>query len=156
MREGTLDHVAALVGSLIERRDFLAGRIGLDDRRAIPRNQEFAKLITVVGSVGQHPCGLRQLADQAGRRANIAHLPRGEIEGNQLAGSVGDGMNLGCTPAAAASDRLLLAPPFPPAAQRWAFEVVLSMLCDSDDPGSTSASSIVCQMPAFDHRLNRL
>jgi hypothetical protein len=35
-------------------------------------------------------------------------------------------------------------------------EVVLSMLCAPADPGSTSASSIVCQMPSFDHRLNRL
>jgi hypothetical protein len=45
---------------------------------------------------------------------------------------------------------------FPPAAQRCALEVVLSMLCDPVDAGSTSTVSIVCQMPAFDHRLNRL
>src|SRR5580704_4624740 len=140
MREGALDHVAALIGDLVERWDFLAGWIGLDDRGAAPRNQEFAKLITVVGGVGQHLGGLRQLLDKAWRRANIAHLPSGDVEGNQTAGSVGDGMDLGRPPAAAASDRLLLGPPFPPAAQRCALEVVLSMLCDPADPGSTSAS----------------
>jgi hypothetical protein len=35
-------------------------------------------------------------------------------------------------------------------------EVLLSMLCDPEVPGSTSVSSIFCQMPAADHRLNRL
>jgi hypothetical protein len=86
----------------------------------------------------------------------MTHLPSGKIEGNQTAGRIGDGMDLGRPPAAAASDRLLLRPPFPPAAQRCALEVVLSMLCDPVDPGSTRASSIICQTPAFDHRWNRL
>ena len=80
MREGTLDHVAALVGSLVERRDFLAGGIGLDDPGAAPRNQEFAKLITVVGGVSQYLRGLRQPIDEAFRRADIAALSSGEIE----------------------------------------------------------------------------
>ena len=96
----------------------MAGRIGLYDRGATPCDQEFAKFITVVGGVGQHLRGLRQLLDKAWRRANIAHLPSRDVEGDQTAGSVCDGMDLGRPPAAAASDRLLLGPPFPPAAQR--------------------------------------
>lgn len=128
MREGTLNHIAALIGGHVERWDVLASWVGLDDRDAAPCSQEFAELITVVGGVGQDLGSLRQLLDQAWRRANIALLPSGYVEGNQTAGSVGDGMDLGRPPAAAASDRLLLSPPFPPAAQRCALEVVLSML----------------------------
>src|ERR1700733_10230780 len=92
MREGALDHVAALIRDLVERWDFLAGWIGLDDRGAAPCNQEFAKLITVIGCVGQHLGCLRQLLDEAWRWANIAHLPSGDVEGDQTAGRVGDGM----------------------------------------------------------------
>src|SRR5277367_5818214 len=114
MREGALDHVAALIRDLVERWDFLAGWIGLDDRGAAPCNQEFAKLITVIGCVGQHLGCLRQLLDEAWRWANIAHLPSGDVEGDQTAGRVGDGMDLGRPPAAAATDCLLLRAPFSP------------------------------------------
>src|ERR1700744_5438561 len=67
MREGALDHIAALIGDLVERRDCLAGWIGLDDRGAAPCNQEFAKLIAIVGGIGQHLGRLRQLLDNAWR-----------------------------------------------------------------------------------------
>src|SRR5580704_16281161 len=112
MREGALDHVAALIGDLVERWDFLAGWIGLDDRGAAPRNQEFAKLIAVVGGVGQHLCGLRQLTIRpaAERTSPICPAVRSK---DQSAGSIGGGMDLSGASTAAASDRLFLAPPFP-------------------------------------------
>jgi hypothetical protein len=47
-------------------------------------------------------------------------------------------------------------PPFPPALQRWALQVRLSMDCVSDSSSCTSWWNMLCQMPTFDHRLNRL
>jgi hypothetical protein len=118
MPEGALDHVAALIGSLVERWDILVGWIRLDGRATAPRYRGLAKLITISGGIGQRRGGLRQLLDKVRHRENIVCLSSGKVEGNQAARSVGDGMDLGRPPTAAASDRLLLAPRFPPAAWR--------------------------------------
>lgn len=65
MRDGALDHIATLAEDLVERWDFLAGRVGHDDRGAAPRRQEFAKLITLVGGVSQYPGDFWQRLDKA-------------------------------------------------------------------------------------------
>jgi hypothetical protein len=147
VRECSLDHIASLVGGLVERRDILSGRIGFDNRGATPCGKECTKLVAVVSGVGQDQRGRRQLFDETPGRLDIALLAGGEFEGDQMARRVGDGMDFGCPAAAVASDCLLLGPPFPPAAQRCVLAVVLSILCDPGPPGSTSASSIVCQIP---------
>jgi hypothetical protein len=69
----------------------------------------------------------RQAAQQRDREPDIALLSGAQIEDDQTTGGVRDGVDLGRPSASAAADRLFPSPPFPPALQRWALLVVLSM-----------------------------
>jgi hypothetical protein len=70
--------------------------------------------------------------------------------------SIGNRMDFGRATASAASDCLSLGPPFPPALHLCALLVVLSMDCTSALSNRTNWLNMLCQMPAFDQRLNRL
>jgi hypothetical protein len=65
-------------------------------------------------------------------------------------------VDLGGSPTPASANGLGIGPPFPPALQRCAFAVVLSMHCRSAASNLTIMASIVCQMPSLDQRLKRL
>ncbi len=99
----------------------------MDDRDRITSDQERPERITVVGRVRQLMTRRGQVAQQMDREPDAAHLASAEFEVDQTAGSVRDGVDLGCSSTAAAANRLLLSPPFPPAPQRWALLVVLSI-----------------------------
>ncbi len=156
MTKRSLDHVAAFVAELVEWRQVLARRIGLDHWRAAAAGQECAKVITIVGAVRQQVFCNRQRLQQCWGRPDVAPLTGREIERDQSPGCIGNCMDLGRAAASAAADRLRLGPPFPPALHRCALLLVLSMDCTSALSNCTSWLNMVCQMPAFDQRLNRL
>jgi hypothetical protein len=100
--------------------------------------------------------GLRERLDQACGGTAIGLLAGAEFEPDQMSKAVGNSMDFGRPAAAAAANFLGVGPPFPPALQRWALALVLSMLCMSAALNVLSVSNMDCQMPALDHRLNRL
>jgi hypothetical protein len=105
----------------------LASGILLDDRCGAAIGQELAQSIAVIGGIAQKRFGRRQRLHERGRRAYVVAISSGQIERNDPPLAVDDSVDLGRPPAPAAPDGLLLVPPFPPAAQRWAFAVVLSI-----------------------------
>src|SRR3546814_16041436 len=60
------------------------------------------------------------LFEQCRCSLHIADIARRQHKGIGAAENVGQGMDLGCPAAARTTDRLRLAPPFPPKAERWA------------------------------------
>ena len=105
----------------------LACRVLLDDRRGSTVDQEFSERLAVIGGVPEQRFRRRKWFDQTWRRLDVMTIAAGQFEGDEPAVSVDDGMNFGRSPAPALADGLRLGPPFPPAAQRWAFAAVLSM-----------------------------
>jgi hypothetical protein len=53
----------------------------------------------------------------------------GQDEGKKTAFSICDRVDLCVTPASRPTNRLILLPPFPPDAERWAFIWVESIIC---------------------------
>ena len=98
----------------------------------------------------------RQPPDQLRRWDDVAALAGRQVESDDPAPRVGDGVDLGRPPAPAAPDRLPLGPPFPPAAQRCALTDVLSTLWTSTASSLTKASAMRCQTPSRDQRAKRL
>lgn len=79
--------------------------------------------------------------------AYIAHLPRRDLQTERPAASVYDGVDFRRPAAAGATDRLRLRPPFPPAAERWTFAVVLSIICLPHGLAATRAENNFCHRP---------
>ena len=122
------DQVPTSVGGRIERVEPLSGRVLFDLWRGAPIRQKGSEPITVIGGVAQQcRCG-RDLFHQVLGGWQIVTVPFGQAEGDDAAFGVGDGMDFRRSTASAATNCLLLSPPFPPAAQRWALAVVLSIL----------------------------
>ena len=105
----------------------LARRVLFDDRQRAAFDEKRAKRVTVVGCVSEKRHRRRQRRDQAGGWPNIASLTWCQLEGDQPAFVVDDGVDFGGSAAATSTDCLFIRPPFPPALQRWALAVVLSM-----------------------------
>jgi hypothetical protein len=127
MREGPLDDVAPFVRVLVEWMFPLARRVLFDDRRGSPVGEESPERLAVVGSVREQRLRRRKWFDQSRGRLDVVAIAAGQFEGDDPAVAVNDGMDFGRAPTPALADGLLLGPPFPPAEQRCAFAVVLSM-----------------------------
>lgn len=127
MREGPFDDVASFVGCFVERMKVLARGVLSDDRRGPASRQERAKGIAVVGGIGEQRRRRRQPFDQSGGGANVVSISTGQLEPDDPAIAVDDGVDFRGASASALADGLSVGPPFPPAAHRWAFAVVLSM-----------------------------
>ena len=74
--------------------------------------------ITVVAFVALHELGGGELIEQHIGGYAIRDMSAGQQEGDGATVLVGQGMDLGRATAARPADRLVLLPPFPPAAQR--------------------------------------
>ena len=97
-----------------------------------------------------------QAAQQRDREPEITCLSGAQIEVGQTTDHVCHGVDFGRPPPSAAADRLLLLiPPFPPALQRWALLVVLSIESASTLSKALIGRNMPCQMPALDQRLKR-
>jgi hypothetical protein len=127
MREGSFDDVPALVSRLIKRVEMLSRRILFDHRRGAASGEKRAEGVAVVGRVAQQGLRWRQRFDQFGRRFDVVAIAAGQFERDDAAVSIDDSVDFRGSPAPASANGLFLGPPFPPAAQRWALAVVLSM-----------------------------
>ena len=127
MRERPFDNVPPFVRVLIQRMVSSACGVLFDDRCGSAVGEEFAERLAVVGGVREHGFRCRKWFDQPWRRLDIMTIAAGQFEGDEPAVSVDNGVNFGRSTASALADGLLLGPPFPPAAQRCAFAVVLSI-----------------------------
>jgi hypothetical protein len=106
----------------------LAGRIVRDDRNRAALKKKATQTIAVVGGVGSQATACRNSDDQGCRDANVAEMARRHFDGDGASTRVDDGVDLRAAAAARTANRLRLRPPFPPAAERWALAVVLSMV----------------------------
>ena len=82
----------------------------------------------------------------------VAALARRYLERDGAAATIDNSMDFCRSPAARAADRLEFGPPFPPAAERCALAVVLSIMWMSLVPFSASAANRRRQMPRADQR----
>jgi hypothetical protein len=103
-----------------------ACRVLFDDRRGSSIGEEFPERLAVVGGVREHGFRWREWFDQSRCRLDVMTITARQFEGDEPAVSVNDGVDFRGASASALADGLFLGPPFPPAAQRWAFAVVLS------------------------------
>jgi hypothetical protein len=121
--------VAPLVGFLVEaERVFPIGQIGDNSFGAAlckPATQRRA----VVSPVPEQLSRRLGSADEAFGYGTIMRLAVGQEDGKKTAFSICDCVELRITPAALASNRLLLLPPFPPDAERCALICVESIIC---------------------------
>ena len=105
----------------------LARGVLFDDRRGPACGQERAERVTVVSGIGEQRLRRWQPFDQSGSGANVVSISPRQFERNDPPIAVDDGVDFRGASASALADGLSVGPPFPPAAQRWAFAVVLSM-----------------------------
>jgi hypothetical protein len=112
----------------------LARRIVGDDRLGALLGKKAPQPVAVIGGVACQAAARRDRADQRRGDANVAQLARRYFEGDRASAGIDDRMDFRGAAAARAADRLRIGPPFPPAAERCALAVVLSMAWTS--PGS--------------------
>ena len=86
-----------------------------------------AEVIGVIGSVGHHPSG-REAGDQAAGLSYVVALAGGEKEAHRQAEPAHGGMDFAGQAAPRTADRLILNPPFAPAACWWARTMVESTI----------------------------
>ena len=108
------------VGFSVEAEWLLAIALIGDDRLCAAIFQALAQLGTVVGSVTQEFLGSFAPADQTLRHRTVVRLAAGQEEGKKTAFSICNCVDFCIAPAARASNRLRLLPPFPPDAERCA------------------------------------
>jgi hypothetical protein len=102
-----------------------------NDRLRSAVAEKGADRIAVISSIGEHfLCGSASPDEPLRDRAVIC-LPTSQEEGKKTALSICDCMDFCASPAARASNRLRLLPPFPPEAERWALMWVESIMCVS-------------------------
>ena len=106
----------------------LTGWVVRDDGARAALDQKQAQASAVIGSIaGTEPTG-RERPEESKSRSGIAQLSLSYFEGERSALVVNDRVDFGRAPAARDADRLRRSPPFPPAAERCAFAVVLSIM----------------------------
>jgi hypothetical protein len=125
--EHAFDEIALAVGDLVKGMMPFAGRIVRNDRDSPALTQEAPEPIAVISRVGGQATARWNSADQSGRDADIAEMSRGHFDGDGASAPIDDGVDFRGAAAARAANRLRLGPPFPPAAERCALAVVLSM-----------------------------
>jgi len=113
--EEALDQIALLVDMLVIR-DGLRSRSGRrNDRLGTGLCDARTKPIGVITPVGQQMFE-RQAADEVLGLDNVVHLAASQDEADGIAKRIHAGADLGAQAAARTPDRLILAPPFAPAA----------------------------------------
>ena len=98
----------------------LAGRIWRDHALDAACSQFVAQAPGVVDSISQQTTRTADQADQTSCTDQVVGVARSNQEGKRTADIVGQRVDFGGLPAARAADRIVEAPPFAPAAERWA------------------------------------
>jgi hypothetical protein len=107
----------------------LAGGVVGNERPGATLDEKLARRVAIIGGIGGAQAARRQRLQKAARQRGGARAAP------VLFATRWDGRDhrqehgFCCSPAARAADRLELGPPFPPAAERWALAVVLSIIC---------------------------
>jgi hypothetical protein len=106
----------------------LAGRVVGNDRLGAALDQKEPEPIAVIGGICGAQAGGRQRFDKAAGDGRVAALAGCYLEREGTAATVDNSMDFCRSPAARAADRLVVGRPFPPAAERCALAVVLSII----------------------------
>ena len=106
----------------------LAGRVVGNDRLGAALDQEQPEPIAVIGGICCAQTGWRQWFQEAAGDGCVAALAGSYFERDGTAATIDNSMDFCRSPAARAADRLEVGPPFPPAAERCALAVVLSII----------------------------
>lgn len=125
--EHAFDQIALFVGNRIKRMEAFAGWVVGNDGLGAPGDQELAQAVAVVGGVASATPCRRERREQGQDHAHVAELARRYFDRDRPPLTVNDGVDLRRPSAARATDGLRRGPPFPPAAERCALAVVLSI-----------------------------
>src|SRR5262249_48593491 len=132
-----LDKVPASIRLFVEAEPALAVRLVGDDGFGAALAEPSAQVVAVIGLVGEKLFSRFGSADQALGNWTIMRLAAGQEEGKKTALSIRDCVDFCIAPAARASNRLRLLPPFPPEAERCALmcvESISGLLSIAHDP----------------------
>ena len=122
---------------------------------AVP--QRLAQFRAVVGLVADQAFGRLASAYEPLCNGAIVRLTAGQEDGEEAAPSIRECVYLRVAPASRATNSLLLLPPFPPDAERWALTCVESIICVSADrPRPANSRNRFSQTPRRAQRTNRL
>jgi hypothetical protein len=145
--------MAPFVGSLVAAEWLLAvGPVGNDWRRAA-LIEPFAQFCAVIGFVAEQFLGRLCSADETLCQRTIVDITTTQEEGKKTALSICDCVDFRVAPAARASNRLRLLPPFPPDAERCALTCVESIICTSvARPRLARVRKMRSQMPRSAHK----
>jgi hypothetical protein len=113
--EHALDEIALAIGGLVER--IMSAAF---EKKAGRPSLSYAAL-------GGQATACRNCAGQRCRDSNVAEMARRRFDGDGASARADDGVDFCGAAAPRAANRLRRCPPFPPAAERWALAVVLSM-----------------------------
>ena len=150
--EHAFDPIALSVGDGIEGVTVFPGWIVRDDRSGSAFGQELAQPVAVVGCIGRAQPPRRQRRQECDGGPHVAKLARRYFEGDGASGAIDDGVDFCRAPASRPANRLRRRPPFPPAAERCALAVVLSIICMSSGVTVTRARNSRCHTPRPDQR----
>jgi hypothetical protein len=106
----------------------LAGRVIGNDRPGAALDQKQPEPIAVIGGICCAQTAWRQRFEQAAGDGCVAALAGRYLKREGTAATIDNSMDFCRSPAARAADRLEVGPPFPPAAERCALAVVLSII----------------------------
>jgi hypothetical protein len=106
----------------------LRGWVIGDDGLGAALDQELPQRVAIGGGVSGAQARRRQRVEQGASDGCIAALTGGYFEREGTAAAIDNSMDFCRSPAARAADRLVVGPPFPPAAERCALVVVLSII----------------------------
>ena len=145
------------IGFFVEAAAALAVRFVGYDGPCATVFQPFPQVVAVVGFITQELLCRLGSADETLRDRVIMRLATGQENGKKTALSICNCVDFRIAPAARASNRLRLLPPFPPAAERCALMCVESIICISvARPRSASSRNSFSHTPRRAQRAKRL
>src|SRR5215471_5661677 len=149
-----LDEMTLLVEMPIVRNGARTAGFGGDDGSHVALREHSAKVIGIESLVAEKVLG-RQAINQGFGLGRLVHLSGREKQAQDIAEGIDGNVNLGAQTSTRSPDRLLLNPPFPPAACWCARMTVPSMMIDSKSGSSANAARIRSQIPALAQRRKR-
>ena len=125
--EHAFDKIAATIGDLIEGMKSFASWVVRNDGDSPALFEEATQAIAVVSGIAGQAAARWNSADQGCRDSNVAKMAGRHFNGDGASALINNSVDFRRAAAARATNRLRLGPPFPPAAERCALAVVLSM-----------------------------
>jgi hypothetical protein len=110
--EEPLDHIAATVGSTVQRVGRTPCSYGRDHGGDVPLGEPAAESVGVLGLVGDDPLGRGYHFEQRRRHGDVGDVARRRAKGDRSAVSIGQAMDFGRAAAPRDPDRLRPLPPF--------------------------------------------